>query len=173
MSSHSLKRCVNPLYREGRFLLQCLSNNLTSCDCYFKGKRYINMYNYYNISIALLFWEIQSVCSWTVYYSHQQGNISSRFSKNSKADASEFIENLKKMFPRYWPYIDAYHNIYTHFKTNLNLIKICFLYTTCMVISSADLLLHHSVSYPFEKSWIWWHSSCLLHFLVSFHICYD
>ena len=29
------------------------------------------------------------------------GNISSKFSSNSEADASELLENLEEMFPRY------------------------------------------------------------------------
>ena len=29
-------------------------------------------------------------------------NISSRFSRNSKGNPSEFLENCEEMFPRYW-----------------------------------------------------------------------
>ena len=31
-----------------------------------------------------------------------RGNMSSRFSSNSEAKASELLENLEEIFPRYW-----------------------------------------------------------------------
>ena len=34
-----------------------------------------------------------------IYYSAIQGNISSKFSSKSEADASELLENLEAMFP--------------------------------------------------------------------------
>ena len=37
----------------------------------------------------------------------QRGNISSRFSSNSEASASEFLEDLKEMFLRYYMHNDV------------------------------------------------------------------
>ena len=38
------------------------------------------------------------------------GNISSRFSRNSEAFTSEFLENLEKMFPWYYMHSDIFSN---------------------------------------------------------------
>ena len=45
------------------------------------------------------------ICTWPTYYCKQRENISSRFSGNSEASASELPENLEDMFP--CSYIDS------------------------------------------------------------------
>ena len=40
--------------------------------------------------------------AYTIYHNLYVKNISPRFSKNSEADASEFLENLKDMYPGYY-----------------------------------------------------------------------
>ena len=41
------------------------------------------------------------------HYYQYQGNISSIFSSNSEANASEFIENCGEMFPQYYTHSDV------------------------------------------------------------------
>ena len=51
------------------------------------------------------------ICPWNSCYSLfylKQGNISSWFSRNSEADASELLENWKEMFPRYYMHSDVF-----------------------------------------------------------------
>ena len=43
-----------------------------------------------------------------IHYSVTTINISSIFSRNSEASASEFLENLEEMFPRYFMHNDIF-----------------------------------------------------------------
>ena len=43
---------------------------------------------------------VGEICSEFTQYKEWQENISSRFSRNSEADASEFLDNVEEMFLR-------------------------------------------------------------------------
>ena len=66
------------------------------------------LWNYWRHIFSLL-WAVfavyikhisDGVCGWR-FEPVLQGSISSRFSRNSEASASELLENLEEMFPRY------------------------------------------------------------------------
>ena len=54
------------------------------------------MFNF--IGNGRLFWEFTAIGPWFINYYKYRGNISSIFSRNSEANASEFLENLQDMF---------------------------------------------------------------------------
>ena len=54
-------------------------------------------------------WQIQYNHSFTIHiYYQQRGTLFSRFSSNSKTNASELLENLEEMFPQYYMHGDMF-----------------------------------------------------------------
>ena len=54
------------------------------------------------------------ICWWSTSFYQLQGNISLRFSGNSKAKASELLENIEEMFPCYY----THSNVFNMFKSS-------------------------------------------------------